>query len=169
MKNLVNYAAFKTAWENMYNAVKGNEKIFMFWSPNDDTASEPAAPWWPSKAYVDIVGMDYYPNADSGLPTFASAYGSFYGTYASANELPFAIGETGTQLSTGGSASTAQKEAWLKTVINPSAGFGSYSAYYVSCTWFEYGSPTNSIDYYVVYDQSSATVTETISNTENGS
>jgi hypothetical protein len=113
----------------MFNAIKGNDKIFMFRSPNDNTASEPVAPWWPGKAYVDIVGMDYYPNADSGLPTFASAYGSFYDTYASANELPFAIGETGTQLSTGGSASTAQKEAWLKAVINPSAGFGSYGEY----------------------------------------
>ena len=107
MKNLVNYAEFITAWENMYNAIKGNDKIFMFWSPNDNTASEPVAPWWPGKAYVDIVGMDYYPNADSGLPTFASAYGSFYDTYASANELPFAIGETGTQPPTVNTTSAA--------------------------------------------------------------
>lgn len=159
-----------TAWENMYNAIKGNDKIFMYWSPNDDTASEPVKPWWPGKAYVDIVGMDYYPNADSGLPTFAAAFGNFYNTYASANKLPFAIAETGTQLSNnGGSASVAQKEAWLKAIINPSGGFGSYSEYYVSCTWFEYGGPTNPNDYYIVYDQSSDTVKQTISNTENGS
>lgn len=165
----VNYDEFMTAWKNMYDAIKGNDKIFMFWSPNDDTSSEPVAPWWPGKEYVDIVGMDYYPNADSGIPDFASAYGNFYDTYASANGLPFAIGETGTQLSDGSSASTAQKEQWLKNVINPSNGFGSYSEYYVSCTWFEYGPPTNSIDYYIVYGQSSSTITETISNTEGGS
>jgi hypothetical protein len=165
----VNYDEFMTAWQNMYNAIEGNDMIFMYWSPNDDTSSEPVAPWWPGKQYVDIVGMDYYPNADSGIPTFASAYGSFYNTYALGNDLPFAIGETGTQLSDGSSASTAQKEQWLQNILDPSGGFGSYSTYYVSCTWFEYGPPTNSIDYYVVYDQSSSTITETISNTENGS
>jgi Glycosyl hydrolase family 26 len=169
MNILVNYGQFMTAWQNMYNAIKDNDKIFMFWSPNDDTSSEPVAPWWPGKEYVDIVGMDYYPNADSGLPSFSSAYGNFYDTYALANKLPFAIGETGTQLSDGTSASTAQKEQWLKNIINTSAGFGSYSEYYVSCTWFEYGPSTNSIDYYVVYGQSASTVTETIANTENGS
>jgi hypothetical protein len=113
--------------------------------------------------------MDYYPNADQGLPDFATAYGRFYDTYAAGNSLPFAIGETGTQLSGGTSATMAQKEQWLKTVINPADGLGSYSEYYISCTWFEYGPPANSIDFYVVYGQSSDVVKETISNTENGS
>lgn len=113
--------------------------------------------------------MDYYPNTDQGLPNFETAYGNFYNTYAAANNLPFAIGETGTQLSSGESASTAQREQWLQTVINPSCGLGSYSEYYMSCTWFEYGPPANSINFYVVYDQSSSVVGETISNTENGS
>lgn len=153
----------------MYNAVSSNDKIFMFWSPNDDTTSEPVAPWWPGKNYVDIVGMDYYPNADEGLPDFATAYGSFYDTYAAAYGIPFAIGETGTQLSTGGSATTAEKEEWLKAVINPTDGFGDYSEYYISATWFEYGPPANSIDFYVVYGQGSTVVDETISNTESGS
>lgn len=164
-----NTGEFMTAWQNMYNAVNSNDKIYMFWSPNDDTLSEPVAPWWPGSKYVDIVGMDYYPNVDDGLPSFASAYGNFYDTYAAAKGLPFAIGETGTQLSTGGSASTAQREQWLQTVINPSGGFRDYSQYYMSCTWFEYGPPTNSITYYVIYDQGSTVVDESISNTENGS
>jgi hypothetical protein len=158
-----------TAWQNMYNAVSGNDKIHMFWSPNDDTSSEPVAPWWPGKQYVDIVGMDYYPNADQGLPDFETAYGNFYNTYAEGYGLPFAIGETGTQLSSGGSASTAQREQWLHTVVNSRGGFGSSAEYYISCTWFEYGPPTNSITFYVVYNQSSSVIYETISNTENGS
>lgn len=153
----------------MYNAISGNDKIHMYWSPNDDTSSEPVAPWWPGTEYVDIVGMDYYPNADDGLPSFETAYGNFYNTYAAANKIPFAIGETGTQLSGGGSASIAQREQWLRNVINPSSGFGSYSEYYISCTWFEYGPPTNDATYYVVYNQGSDVIDETISNTENGS
>lgn len=117
--------------------------------------------------------MDYYPNADAdeGLPDFATAYGTFYDTYAAANSLPFAIAETGTQTSSGGgSATTAQKEQWLKNIINPDDGdLGNYSEYYISATWFEYGPPTKDIDFYVVYGQSAQVVNETISNTENGS
>lgn len=115
--------------------------------------------------------MDYYPNADEGFPDFATAYGKFYDTYAAANSLPFAIAETGTQTSSQGSATTAQKEQWLKNIINPDGdgGLGNYSEYYISATWFEYGPPANNIDFYVVYGQSSQVVGETISNTENGS
>jgi beta-mannanase len=168
-QTLVNYDEYQTAWKTMYNAVSGNDKIFMFWSPNDDTTSEPVAPWWPGEEYVDIVGMDYYPNADEGLPDFETAYGAFYDTYAAGYGIPFAIGETGTQLSNGDSASTDEKEEWLKATINPSSGFGDYSEYYISCTWFEYGPPTNNVDFYIVYEQDSTVVTETISNTESGS
>lgn len=86
-----------------------------------------------------------------------------------ANGLPFAIGGTGIQTSSGGSATTAQKEEWLKNIINPADGLGNYSEYYMSCTWFEYGPPANSINYYVVYGQDSTVVDETIANTEIGS
>ena len=162
------YSAFMTAWSDVYNAVEDNDNIYMYWSPNVDTSSEPVAPWWPGASQVDIVSMDYYPNADEGLPTFDSAYGDFYNTYAADYGLSFAIGETGTQLIDGSSASVAQREYWLKAVINPSDGFRDYPLY-MSATWFEYGLPTNSITYYMVYDQSKATVTQTISNTETGS
>ncbi|KXL47735.1 glycoside hydrolase family 26 protein [Acidomyces richmondensis BFW] len=159
---------FQTAWANMYDAVKSNDKIHMFWSPNYNDSSEPVAKWFPSSAdQVDIVGMDYYPNADEGLPTFAEAYGDFYDAYAKAYDIPFALGETGTQLSDGDAASVAQRETWLKAVINPSNGFGDYPLY-MSATWFEYGPPITET-FYVVYDQSESTIQETISNTENGS
>jgi hypothetical protein len=49
---------FQTAWANMYDAVKSNDKIHMFWSPNYNDSSEPVAKWFPSSAdQVDIVGM----------------------------------------------------------------------------------------------------------------
>ncbi|RAH43046.1 glycoside hydrolase [Aspergillus brunneoviolaceus CBS 621.78] len=161
------YAAFNQTWKDMYTATESNDMIYMFWSPNVDTDSEPIAPWWPGREYVDIVGMDYYPEGDA-LPDFATAYGSFYDTYAKGYSLPFAIAETGTQLNNG-AATTAQKQQWLKSIINPSEGLGDYSEYYVSCTWFEYGPPANSIDFYIVYNQTENAVLETISNTENGS
>ncbi|KAF2719652.1 glycoside hydrolase family 26 protein [Polychaeton citri CBS 116435] len=163
-----NYDGFKQAWQTMYNAVSGNSKIYMYWSPNVDDSGEPVAPWWPGAGQVDIVGMDLYPNANNGLPTFAQAYGKFYSTYASANNIPFAIGETGCQAG-GGTCSIDQREAWLKAIINPSGGFGADFHLYMSCTWFEYGPPTNGDNFYVVYGQSSATVDRTISNTEGGS
>ena len=164
-----NPSEFQTAWTNMYNAIKGNDMIKMYWSPNEASASDLGV-WWPGASQADIVGMDVYPrvNGASGLPSFASAYGDFYTTYAEPNSLPFALGETGTNSGSGGTADISQREAWLKEVINP--GNGDFSDYplYMSATWFEYGPPNNPT-YYVVYGQSGAIVTETISNTEGGS
>ncbi|KAF1819233.1 glycoside hydrolase family 26 protein [Dissoconium aciculare CBS 342.82] len=165
----VNYGQFLKAWDCMYEATKNNNKISMFWSPNYVSDASALKPWFPPANQVDIVGMDYYPSASSasGLPSFDTAYGGFYNTFAKPYNLPFAIAETGTQ-NGGGSASVAQKEAWLKTILNRSAGYGAYPLY-TSATWFEYGPDANSINYYVVYGQSSSTVTQTISNTEEGS
>ncbi|PWY74326.1 glycoside hydrolase [Aspergillus heteromorphus CBS 117.55] len=160
------YSAFLTTWKSMHAATHPNPLIHMFWSPNENTTSEPVAPWWPGEDYVDIVGMDYYPDA-SDLPDFATAYGDFYDTYAKGYSLPFAIAETGTQLGSG-AATVAQKQQWLKSIINPAAGLGDYDEFYVSCTWFEYGPPTNEVDFYIVYGQTEAVVEETISNTESG-
>ncbi|RLL95040.1 hypothetical protein CFD26_104518 [Aspergillus turcosus] len=160
------YDAFKQSWKTLSDATRANNQIYMFWSPNKDTDTEPAAPWWPGSEYVDIVGMDYYPEADD-LPDFGTAYGQFYDTYAKGYGLPFAIAETGTQLN-GSAASTEKKEQWLKNVINPAKGFGEYAQWYFSCTWFEYGPPANEIDFYVVYNQTAEVIEKTISNTENG-
>ena len=142
--------------------------------------------------------MDFYPDTSNpaDLPSFSDAYGNFYNTYAKANNLPFAIGETGTSTN-GGTASVAQREQWLKNIINPSDGFGSGFGNYVSATWyvspisslkscfcfrrlvllinheifirFEYGPPVNSETFYIVYGQAESTVQETISNTAAGS
>ncbi|KAI4216027.1 MAG: hypothetical protein LQ351_001523 [Letrouitia transgressa] len=68
------FAEFKTAWQTIHAAVASNPKILMFWSPNQNTTSEPVDGWWPGADYVDIVGIDIYP--DPGA-TFASTYGDF--------------------------------------------------------------------------------------------
>jgi beta-mannanase len=52
---------FATAWSNIRKAVSAvnttDAKIYMYWSPNVDTSSDPVAPWWPGKSEVDIVGI----------------------------------------------------------------------------------------------------------------
>lgn len=166
----VNYGEFMQAWACMYDAVKSNDKIYMYWSPNWVQNSTDLEPWFPPVEQVQIVGVDYYPNCDDGLPSFDDSYSDFYNTFASPNNLTFAIGETGTKLKDETSAPIDQREAWLKTVINQDGGYSNYPLY-TSATWYEDGPPGSgsNISFYVVYDQSEETVQETISNTEAGS
>jgi len=161
----VNYDEYKSAWNNMYNAVKNNPKIYMYWSPNNADSSA-LQPWFPSPSTIDIVGIDIYPT--SGVPTFADTYGDFYNAFAKPNNLPFAIGETGIQVGQSSSASVSEREQWLKNIINPSEGLGDFPLYF-SATWFEYGPPTNGITYYIVEGLSKSEVDQTISNTRAGS
>jgi len=158
------YDAYKQAWANMYNAVKDIDGLYLWWCPNQNSTKEPVEPWWPGPDQVDIVGMDVYPQS-SDIGTFASNYGDFYQTYAAANNIPFAIGETGVF----GSPSEDDFQTWLKEILNPADGSLSDYPLYMSATWYETGEPVVDINFYVVYDQSSAVVMETISNTENGS
>ncbi|KAL9036492.1 MAG: hypothetical protein Q9214_006108 [Letrouitia sp. 1 TL-2023] len=145
------HAEFKTAWQIMHAAVASNPKILMFWSPNQNTTSEPIDGWWPGANYVDIVGIDVYP--DPGA-TFASAYGEFYDAYARRYNKHFCIGETGANH--GGSV--AAKEAWVKQLANTDV-----SAYpcYKSATWFEYH---KGVDFRIVQGQSADTIRQTLSN-----
>jgi len=160
-----NYDAYKTSWNNMYNAVKNNDKIHMYWSPNQASSSS-LQPWFPSPSTIDIVGIDVYPR--DGVQTFAEAYGDFYNAFASPNNLPFAIGETGIQEGSDGTVSLSVRQQWLKNIINPSEGLGDYPLYF-SATWFEYGPPVNDITYYIVYGLSKSEVDDTIANTRAGS
>ncbi|KAL9611135.1 MAG: hypothetical protein Q9167_004215 [Letrouitia subvulpina] len=132
-------AEFHTAWQTLHAAVASNPKILMFWSPNQNTTSEPIDGWWPGGNYVDIVGIDVYP--DPGA-TFASAYGEFYNAYARGYNKHFCIGETGANQ--GGSV--AAKEAWVKELANTDV-----SAYpcYKSATWFEYN---KGVDFRIIQD-----------------
>ena len=128
-----------------------NPKVRMFWSPNVDTV-DVLSGWWPGADYVDIVGMDYYP--DPGA-TFASAYGAFYDGFATKYGKPFCIGETG--VSNGGTI--AEREAWVSQLANTNVT----SAYpcYISTTWFEFD---KGVDFRIIQGQSPSTITETLSN-----
>ena len=95
-----------------------------------DTVESIGTSWWPGAEYVDIVGMDAYPQTEQ---TFADVFGDFYDTYAKANNLPFALGETGFGL-TGGTDD--QKKYWLTQVS--SAAALERCPNYLGFSWFEY-------------------------------
>lgn len=140
---------FIQAWQAVANAVKDNSFCHMFWTPNVAKSSDLQA-WWPGADYVQLVGMDYYP--DPGT-SFSDAFHDFYSAFAAPNNLPFALGETGSN-----SGDVSAKEDWLKQVT-----MADYTDYplYVSQSWFEY---YKGMDFRTVIGQSSATITETLSN-----
>lgn len=100
----------------------------MWWSPNVDTSSAPVAPYWPGASYVDIVGIDCYPSAPLSSSAFENCYGKFYQTYSSANNIPFAIGETGY-------GTSSENAAWLSQLVNQD--MCEYPNY-IAASWFEY-------------------------------
>lgn len=121
---------FIEAWKNIYEAnCKGNDKVKCFWSPNRDDI-ENIKPWWPGQEFVDIVGIDCYPQEGedtSDQSLFGKLYDNFYDTYSKAFNLPFAIGETG--------AGDGQKDNWLKQLV--SQDHAKYPNY-ISMSWFEF-------------------------------
>ena len=56
-------------------------KVRMFWSPNGavppNTIASIGSDWRPGADYVDIVGMNNYPESEQ---TFSDAFGEFYDT-----------------------------------------------------------------------------------------
>ncbi|KAB8300160.1 hypothetical protein EYC80_000387 [Monilinia laxa] len=127
-------AEFITAWKNIHASVSKNPKIKMYWSPNIGTSNTPIAPYWPGPSYVDIVGIDCYPNSSPLSPSaFSSCYKDFYQTYSTANHIPFAIGETGYAGSSGNSA-------WLSQLVNQD--MCEYPNY-IAASWFEYNKEEN--------------------------
>ena len=117
---------FVTMWQTLAQKCKGNDKIKMYWSPNNvgDSVDQLNA-WWPGADNVDIVGIDVYPKEGTD---FAGAYGSFYKAFAEKYNKPFYIGETG---STGDDSA---KKEWLSDLVNP----GSDYPLYAGMSWFEY-------------------------------
>ncbi|KAM0803710.1 heterokaryon incompatibility protein-domain-containing protein [Usnea florida] len=90
----------------------------MFWSPNSDSVSNIQG-WWPGANYVDIVGLDVYPQPGA---TFASTYGPFYDAFATTYDKHFCIGETGA-----GNDAVADKEAWVKQLADTDVTLSSSS------------------------------------------
>ncbi|ESZ95292.1 glycoside hydrolase family 26 protein [Sclerotinia borealis F-4128] len=136
-------AEFIAAWKNIHAAVSKNPKIKMYWSPNVDTSSAPVAPYWPGASYVDVVGVDCYPTSSPLSPSaFSSCYSNFYKTYSAANNIPFAIGETGYAGSSGNAA-------WISQLVNQD--MCDYPNY-IAASWFEYNKET---DFLIVEGSSS--------------
>ncbi|GMM35723.1 hypothetical protein DASC09_030480 [Saccharomycopsis crataegensis] len=121
---------FKTAWINIYNAVKSNPKVKMFWSPNNTQNTGSLAEWWPGDDTVDVVGIDAYKTQSTD--TFDSFYQEFYQAYSASKNLPFVIAETGT-------INDSYKAEWLKELASQSQS--KYSNY-VGFSWFEYNKPS---------------------------
>lgn len=117
-----------TAWKVVHAAVTSAvPSVKMFWSPNIGSASA-YAEYWPGKTYVDIVGVDYYPNGD--YSSLASHVQDIHDTYAKANNIPFHIGETGT------TADSDTKLDWVDVITSQStcSSLPNLEAIH----WFEY-------------------------------
>jgi beta-mannanase len=118
----------------------------MWWSPNVDTSTTPVAPYWPGASYVDIVGIDCYPNTTPlSASAFQNCYDKFYQTYAAANNLPFAIGETGYG---------PDNAAWVSQLVNQD--MCKYPNY-IAASWFEYNKEQN----FLIVEGSSSILSQT--------
>ncbi|EOO00154.1 putative glycoside hydrolase family 26 protein [Phaeoacremonium minimum UCRPA7] len=142
---------FIYAWRNVSNAVKENDRVLMFWSPNNVKSNDELDPWWPGSDYVQIVGVDLY--ISSASATFENTFGSFYDAFAKKYDKHMAIAETSTK-----PGDTSVKQAWVKALAG--TDLNDYPCM-KSVTWFEL---VKSYDYRIVMGQSSGTVKWTLSN-----
>lgn len=131
-------AEYINAWKLMYAAVESNPLIKMWWTPNvNGTGVQEIGQYWPGSEYVDLVGIDCYPSGAIASDTFDSCYSEFYSQYSAAENLPFAIGETGYCGSSG-------NDAWLSQLMNPPSGYSNY----ISMSWFEF--PEGTCNYCII-------------------
>lgn len=116
---------FVAAWRRVHAAIASDPRCKMFWSPNRAKSSD-LQQWWPGTNYVDIVGMDAYPEPGSSVcfalcqcgvvrllmcRQFSSVYSDFYHAFSTKYNKHFVLGETGS-----GVYDVANKEAWLKQI-----------------------------------------------------
>ena len=124
---------FETLWRNIASRVD-RKRVKMFWSPNiqvpPDTLADVGKKWWPGAEYVDIVGLDVYPQ--SRAVTFDFAFGEFYDMYARRYGLPMQLAETGWL----GGGTVEEKLYWWGEVTKPEAR--ERCPGYIGFTWFEY-------------------------------
>ena len=125
---------FVTAWKNIAAAVADNDKVSMFWSPNNAGGdSSSLNQWWPGPETVDVVGIDIYPTSHV---SFAGAYKDFHDNFAAKYDKPFVIGETGYS-----SSSDEDKTYWLQQLSSTEAK--SQLEKYQGFSWFEYNKEQN--------------------------
>ncbi|KAL6720832.1 hypothetical protein ACLMJK_002757 [Lecanora helva] len=122
---------FKTLWQAIATAVDRN-KIKMHYSPNipgwpPDSLKKVHDTWYPGDGYVDIVGLDVYPQ--SRAVTFESAFGELCDMYPG---KAVQLAETGWLR--GGSVE--ERVYWWGEVTK--AGSRGRCPGYVGFSWFEY-------------------------------
>ena len=118
---------FVAAWKRVADAVKDNDLVSMYWSPNNaggDSAALDA--WWPGPETVDVVGIDVYPKSEV---SFEDAYKGFHDRFSKPYGIPFVIGETG-------AGSEEAKRQWLEQLSGAQAK--SSCENYKGFSWFEY-------------------------------
>lgn len=87
-------AQWVSAWKAVVtnvNSTAGQNSYWM-WAPNVDTGgtTQSPAPWWPGTGYVDLVGVDGYPDTEWG-----SQFGTFSGDFGPAFNDIRGVGWTG--------------------------------------------------------------------------
>jgi hypothetical protein len=72
-----------SAWKSVVTNVNSTagQNAYWMWAPNADTGgtTQSPAPWWPGSGYVDMVGVDGYPDTEWG-----SQFGAFSGEFGPA-------------------------------------------------------------------------------------
>lgn len=127
-------AEFVAAWKVVAAAVADNDKVSMFWSPNNVGGDDSQlTQWWPGPETVDVVGIDIYPKSHQ---SFSDAYKGFHDTLAKPYHKPFVIGETGYS-----SSSDSDKTYWLEQLSSSEAL--SSCPNYAGFSWFEYNKEEN--------------------------
>jgi glycosyl hydrolase family 26 len=87
-------AQWVKAWQSVVtnvNSTAGQNSYWM-WAPNADTGgtTQSPAPWWPGTDYVDMVGVDGYPDTEWG-----SQFGTFSGEFGPVFSEIRGVGWTG--------------------------------------------------------------------------
>jgi len=90
-----------SAWKSVVTNVNSTagQNAYWMWAPNADTGgtTQSPAPWWPGSGYVDMVGIDGYPDTQWGAQfgTFSGEFGPAFSDIRGAGwNGPIFISET---------------------------------------------------------------------------
>ncbi|GAA5898418.1 uncharacterized protein JCM6883_001017 [Sporobolomyces salmoneus] len=122
---------FKEGWAAVAEAVKDNEKVKMFFTPNVASSLEDYVAFMPDDlSTVHLLGIDYYPQ--SKTESFLDHMKPLYDKYCKDGKILFAIGETGN----GWEGPIEERLGWLEQCV--SAETAEAMPYLVGVSWFNY-------------------------------
>ncbi|KAK4049715.1 hypothetical protein OIV83_003990 [Microbotryomycetes sp. JL201] len=124
-------AEFKEAWATLYEAVKHNSKIRMFYCPNVAASLDDYVRYFPDNLdSVHVIGIDYYPR--SKQERFIDHVKPFYDKYCQSGKIKFCIGETGIWWE----APISEKFDWMDEMT--SSEVTKQMPNFVGVMWFNY-------------------------------